>query len=130
MSVQPHDDELTIIIRTIEGSKCMQVTEDGSNITDYVSLAKQLYPDLHIDHFENCVNIKAPQHIKAFDEKLETQKFKFGVIYQRKGQVRELHFSIRSHFYSFRQLKKNFSTTKNIIEILMNFLISSLLEFH
>jgi hypothetical protein len=89
MSVKPHDDQLIIIVRTKEGSKCMEVIENGTNATDYVSLCKQIYPNLHIDHFDNCTNIKAQQFIKAFDDKLETQKFKFGVIYQRRGQVRE-----------------------------------------
>ena len=89
MSVKPQNDQLFVIARTKEGSKCMEVTENHTNSTDYIALCKQIYPHLHIDHFDNCTNIKAQQLIKAFDEKLETQKFKFGVIYQRRGQVRE-----------------------------------------
>ncbi len=89
MSVKFQNDQLIVIARTKEGSKCMEVSENGTNITDYVSLCKQIYPHLHINHFDNCTNIKAQQLIKAYDEKLETQKFKFGVIYQRRGQVSE-----------------------------------------
>jgi hypothetical protein len=88
MSVKPQDEQLTVIVRTKEGSKCMDFIENGPNVTDYVTLSKQLYPNLHIDHFENCSNFKAQQFLKAYDEKLETQKFKFGIIYQRRGQVR------------------------------------------
>jgi len=42
---------------------------------------------LSVESFETCRNLQAQQAIKTFDEKLETQKFKFGIIYQRKGQV-------------------------------------------
>ncbi len=95
MSVKAHDDELKVIVRTKEGSKCMDFIENGTNITDYASICQQLYPHLHIDHFENCTNIKAQQLIKAFDEKLETKKFKFGIIYQRRGQVGGARFHCR-----------------------------------
>jgi hypothetical protein len=88
MSIKPYDDNLTVIVRTKESSKCMNFIENETNLTDYVSLSKQLYPNLKIDHLENCTNFKAQQHVKAYDEKLETHKFKFGVIYQRRGQVK------------------------------------------
>jgi hypothetical protein len=87
MSIKPYNDNITVIVRTKDGSKCMNFTEDATNITNYITLSQQLYPDLQIDHFENCENFKAQQLIKAYDEKLETQKFKFGIIYQRRGQV-------------------------------------------
>ncbi len=88
MSIKPHDDKLTVIVRTKEGSKCLDFIENGTNVTDYIHLSKQLFPNLNIDHFENCSNFKTQQLIKAFDDKLETQKFKFGIIYQRRGQVK------------------------------------------
>jgi hypothetical protein len=93
MSVKPHDDKLIVIVRTKEGSKCMDFIENGTNLTDYVHLSKQVCSNLHIDHFDNCTNFKAQQFVKAFDDKLETHKFKFGIIYQRRGQVK---FSIES----------------------------------
>jgi hypothetical protein len=58
MSIKPHVEKLTIIVRTKESSKCLDLIENESNSTDYVYLSKQLYPDLQIDHFENCTNLK------------------------------------------------------------------------
>ena len=58
MSIKPHADKLTIIIRTKESSKCLDLVENETNPIDYVYLSKQLYPDLQIDHFENCTNLK------------------------------------------------------------------------
>ncbi|CAF4870237.1 unnamed protein product, partial [Rotaria sp. Silwood1] len=92
MSIKPHNNRLTIIVRTKESSKCLDMIENESYSTDYVYLARQLYPDLQVDHFENCTNLKAQQFIKTYDEKLETHKFKFGVIYQRRGQTTEEEF--------------------------------------
>jgi hypothetical protein len=133
MSIKPHVEKLTIIVRTKESSKCLDLIENESNSTDYVYLSKQLYPDLQIDHFENCTNLKvshrkekktdfddwicfqAQQYIKSYDEKLETQKFKFGIIYQRRGQVilKNSH-SINRPNCRFRQQKKNFSIMKDM----------------
>ena len=133
MSIKPHDDKLTVIVRTKESSKYMNFIEHETNLTDYVSLSKKLYPNLKIDHLENCTNFKAQQHVKIYDDKLETQKFKFGVIYQRRGQVK-FDFNNNNNkektFVYFRQQKKNFLIMKNIIERLMNFLILLLHEFH
>jgi hypothetical protein len=58
MSIKPHNHQLTIIVRTKESSKCMDLIENESNSIDYVYLSKQLYPDLQINHFENCSNLK------------------------------------------------------------------------
>ncbi|CAF1223073.1 unnamed protein product [Rotaria sordida] len=102
MSVKPHDEQLKVIVRTKEGSKCMNFIEHTTNSTDYVQLSKQIYPNLNIDYFENCTNLKAQEYIKSFDEKLETQKFKFGIIYQRRGQTTEEEFfNNQTHNRSF-----------------------------
>lgn len=61
MSVKPYVDKLTIIVRTKTSSKCLDVMENDSNSIDYVYLSKQLYPDLHVDHFETCTNLKVMQ---------------------------------------------------------------------
>ncbi|CAF4043900.1 unnamed protein product [Rotaria sp. Silwood2] len=104
MSVKPHDEQLKVIIRTKEGSKCMNFIENTTNSTDYVKLSKQVYPNLNIDSFENCTNLKAHGCIKSYDEKLETQKFKFGVIYQRRGQTTEEEFfNNQNHHRSFEE---------------------------
>lgn len=58
MSIKPHDNRLTVIVRTKESSKCLDLVENESNATDYVYLAKQLYPDVHVESFENCTNLK------------------------------------------------------------------------
>jgi len=58
MSIKPHHDKLTIIIRTKEGSKCLNLIENESNPIDYIYLSKQLFPDLQVEHFENCTNLK------------------------------------------------------------------------
>ncbi|CAF2070223.1 unnamed protein product [Rotaria magnacalcarata] len=92
MSIKPHNSRLTVIVRTKESSKCLDLIENECNATDYAYLAKQLYPDLQVENFENCTNLKAQQLIKTYDEKLETHKFKFGVIYQRRGQTTEEEF--------------------------------------
>lgn len=58
MSVKPHADKFTAIVRTKTSSKCMDFIENDSNSMDYAYLAKQLYPDLEVNHFENCTNLK------------------------------------------------------------------------
>ena len=130
MSVIPQNDRLIMIIRTREGSHCLEVTEGEMHPTDYISLAKQIYPNLRIDRLETCTNIRAQELIKAFDEKLETKKFKFGIIYQRKGQVRPKDGrSGKAFFVCSRLPKKNSSITKNTVRHSTNFSTFSLREF-
>ena len=62
MSIKPHDNKLTVIVRTKESSRCMDVIENESNSTDYLYLSKLLYPDLQVHHFENCTNLKVIFH--------------------------------------------------------------------
>ena len=42
----------------------MDLIESDSNAMDYAYLAKQLYPDLEVDHFENCTNLKVSSSMK------------------------------------------------------------------
>jgi hypothetical protein len=65
MSIKPYEDKLTVIVRTKESSKCMDLIENESNSMDYVYLSKQIFPDLQVNHFENCTNLKAQQYIKT-----------------------------------------------------------------
>ncbi len=58
MSIKPYEDKLTVIVRTKESSKCMDLIENESNSMDYVYLSKQIFPDLQVNHFENCTNLK------------------------------------------------------------------------
>ena len=88
MSVRRQYDYLSVIVRTKDGSRFLNVLDNDSSSMDYVQLAKEVNPDLRVDHFESSDLSDAREHIKTFDEKLEIQKFKFGVIYQKKGQVK------------------------------------------
>jgi hypothetical protein len=59
--------------------------------------------------------------IKTYDEKLETQKFKFGVIYQKRGQVGVERFTDAEPTASvFRLAKKNSSITNGMDALSMN----------
>ena len=66
----------------------MNCNENVTNPTDYIYLSQQIYPNLRIDYLNICTNPNAQELIKSFDEKLETKTFKFGIIYQRRGQVK------------------------------------------
>ena len=41
MSIKPHDNRLTIIVRTKDSSKCMDLIENETNPIDYIYLSKQ-----------------------------------------------------------------------------------------
>ena len=63
MSIKPYAEKFTVIVRTKTTSKCLDLIESESNSMDYVYLAKQLFPDLQLDHFENCTNLKVIQFV-------------------------------------------------------------------
>lgn len=67
MSIKPQESKLMVIVRTKENSKCLDVTENDSNAIDYVHLAKQVNPDLQVEHFENCTNLKVGGRRKLID---------------------------------------------------------------
>ncbi|XP_028665809.1 rap1 GTPase-activating protein 1 [Erpetoichthys calabaricus] len=52
-------------------------------------LAKLLCEDLNVEHFYPVVYPKASQLIRSFDEHLLSDQFKFGVLFQREGQLTE-----------------------------------------
>ncbi|XP_055066379.2 rap1 GTPase-activating protein 1 [Misgurnus anguillicaudatus] len=54
-----------------------------------VELAKMLCSNVSISCFEPVSYLKAPELIMAFDEHRVSQNFKFGVLYQREGQLTE-----------------------------------------
>lgn len=92
MSVRSDNDHSIVILRTKMGSFQKIFDSNRVNSNDYVQLAKEICPNLSVESFETCSNLQAQQAIKTYDEKLETQKFKFGIIYQRKGQTTEEEF--------------------------------------
>ncbi|XP_048009570.1 rap1 GTPase-activating protein 1 isoform X2 [Megalobrama amblycephala] len=54
-----------------------------------VELAKMLCSSVSMSCFEAVSYLKAPEIIMAFDEHRVSQNFKFGVLYQREGQLTE-----------------------------------------
>ncbi|XP_052003486.1 rap1 GTPase-activating protein 1-like [Xyrauchen texanus] len=54
-----------------------------------VELAKMLCTSVSVSCFEAVSYLKAPELIMAFDEHRVSQNFKFGILYQREGQLTE-----------------------------------------
>ncbi|KAJ8392878.1 hypothetical protein AAFF_G00070820 [Aldrovandia affinis] len=54
-----------------------------------VELAKMLCDSVTVSQFEAVSCLKAPELITAFDEHRVSQNFKFGVLYQKEGQLTE-----------------------------------------
>ncbi|KAM9723969.1 rap1 GTPase-activating protein 2 [Menidia menidia] len=59
------------------------------NIPSAVELAKMLCDKVTVSRFEVVSYLKAPDLITAFDEHRVSPNFKFGVLYQRDGQLTE-----------------------------------------
>ncbi|XP_064165834.1 rap1 GTPase-activating protein 2 isoform X1 [Anguilla rostrata] len=54
-----------------------------------IELAKMLCESVTVSQFEAVSYLKAPELITAFDEHRVSQNFKFGVLYQKEGQLTE-----------------------------------------
>ncbi|XP_029476464.1 rap1 GTPase-activating protein 2-like isoform X2 [Oncorhynchus nerka] len=59
------------------------------NIPSAVELAKMLCDSVTVSRFDVVSYLKAPDLITAFDEHRVSPNFKFGVLYQREGQLTE-----------------------------------------
>ncbi|XP_053092586.1 rap1 GTPase-activating protein 1 isoform X6 [Pangasianodon hypophthalmus] len=59
------------------------------NFPTAVELAKMLCASVSVSCFEVVSYLKAPELITAFDEHRVSQNFKFGVLYQKEGQLTE-----------------------------------------
>ncbi|KAM3850394.1 rap1 GTPase-activating protein 2-like [Diretmus argenteus] len=59
------------------------------NIPSAVELAKMLCDSVAVSRFEVVSYLKAPELITAFDEHRVSPNFKFGILYQREGQLTE-----------------------------------------
>ncbi|KAI5106043.1 rap1 GTPase-activating protein 1-like, partial [Silurus meridionalis] len=59
------------------------------NFPTAVELAKMLSGSVSVSSFEVVSYLKAPELITAFDEHRVSQNFKFGVLYQKEGQLTE-----------------------------------------
>lgn len=149
MSIKPYDSRLTAIVRTKEGSQYRHMDTGDSSSIDHVAVAREIYPDLQVTQFDYCTNLKvgvssvcstlvarsvrillqAQQFIKTYDEKLETHKFKFGVIYQKRGQVSiEMPIEASPSTDASRRPKKSSSITNDTAERWTSFSTSSLRE--
>ncbi|XP_046884738.1 rap1 GTPase-activating protein 1 isoform X1 [Hypomesus transpacificus] len=60
-----------------------------SNIPSAVELARMLCENVAIPRFEVVSYLKAPELITAFDEHRVSPNFKFGILYQKEGQLTE-----------------------------------------
>ncbi|XP_036394546.1 rap1 GTPase-activating protein 2 [Megalops cyprinoides] len=60
-----------------------------SQFPSAVELAKMLCDTVTVSTFESVSYLKAPELITAFDEHRVSQNFKFGVLYQKEGQLTE-----------------------------------------
>ena len=64
----------------------------------FFSLFRFLCPDLTLDKFEPILSPRASELIVSYDEHVVVNNYKFGLIYQRYGQVTEESlFGNRSH---------------------------------
>ncbi|KAK2855281.1 hypothetical protein Q7C36_007150 [Tachysurus vachellii] len=59
------------------------------NFPTAVELTKMLCSSVTVSNFEVVSYLKAPELITAFDEHRMSQNFKFGVLYQKEGQLTE-----------------------------------------
>ncbi|XP_018409333.1 PREDICTED: rap1 GTPase-activating protein 1-like [Nanorana parkeri] len=83
-------ERLRLILRTKSGTK-HQVIETSSfqHFPTAVQMAQVLCEELSVERFFPVLYMKASQLLVTFDEHVMTNNFKFGVIYQKPGQVTE-----------------------------------------
>ncbi|XP_063818751.1 rap1 GTPase-activating protein 1-like isoform X2 [Pseudophryne corroboree] len=83
-------ERLRLILRTKSGTKHQMVdTSSFSNFPSAVQMAQMLCEELSMERFFPVLYMKASQLLVTFDEHVLTNNFKFGVIYQKPGQVTE-----------------------------------------
>ncbi|XP_028984836.1 rap1 GTPase-activating protein 2 [Betta splendens] len=68
-----------------------------TNIPSAVELAKMLCDRVTVSKFEVVSYLKAPELITAFDEHRVSPNFKFGVLYQKEGQLTEEEILSNDH---------------------------------
>lgn len=84
ISVKRNDDHLAAIVRTKNGSKFETIDDLDA---EHDVLLKKAFPEIEVDRLEICEDPSSRKLIQDYDEKFEIKKFKFAVIYQRRGQV-------------------------------------------
>ncbi|KAM4637136.1 rap1 GTPase-activating protein 1-like [Discoglossus pictus] len=83
-------ERLRLILRTRSGTKHELISTSGlSHFPSAVQMAQILCEELTVERFFPVLYLKASQLLVTFDEHVMSNSFKFGVIYQKQGQVTE-----------------------------------------
>lgn len=92
-------NHVRVILRTTSGTiHRLLPYNDVKDTPSPIQLAKYLCPDLSIEKFEPILSPRASELIVSYDEHVVVNNYKFGLIYQRYGQVTEESlFGNRSH---------------------------------
>lgn len=88
-----------VILRTTSGTIHRLLPYKDVKVTPSpIQLARYLCPDLTLDKFEPILSPRASELMVSYDEHVVVNNYKFGLIYQRYGQVTEENlFGNRSH---------------------------------
>ncbi|XP_056385738.1 rap1 GTPase-activating protein 1-like isoform X1 [Hyla sarda] len=83
-------ERLRLILRTKSGTKHQLLSLSSfSQFPTAGQMAQALCEELSVERFFPVLHMKASQLLVTFDEHVMTNNFKFGVIYQKPGQVTE-----------------------------------------
>jgi len=92
-------NHVRVILRTTSGTiHRLLPYNDVKDTPSPIQLARFLCPDLTLEKFEPILSPRASELIVSYDEHVVVNNYKFGLIYQRYGQVTEESlFGNRSH---------------------------------
>lgn len=92
-------NHVRVILRTTSGTiHRLMPYNDVKDTPSPIQLARFLCPDLTLEKFEPILSPRASELIVSYDEHVVVNNYKFGLIYQRYGQVTEESlFGNRSH---------------------------------
>lgn len=97
--VKMKGNHVRVILRTTSGTVHRLLPyNDVKETPSPVQIAQFICPDLSIDRFEPILSPRASDLIVSYDEHVVVNNYKFGLIYQKWGQVtEETLFGNRSH---------------------------------
>ncbi|KAG8545729.1 hypothetical protein GDO81_020432 [Engystomops pustulosus] len=88
--LEQKSERLRLILRTKSGTKHQMIeTSSFSTFPTAGQMAQVLCEELSVERFFPILHMKASQLLVTFDEHVLVNNFKFGVIYQKAGQVTE-----------------------------------------
>ncbi|GAB1603800.1 rap1 GTPase-activating protein 1-like isoform X1 [Argonauta hians] len=91
-------EHIYVIVRTRHFTKRKLVQFNKIDIPTPQSLARALLDEVNVERFSPSLSLKASDLIVEYDEHVLCNTYKFGVIYQRLGQVKEEDmFGNRNH---------------------------------